>query len=138
MNQSTPFKLSMEVLDERLDSVTKFLRWLDSRIQIFCEWYHHCGDNDNDEYVEYKEDCDGEDRRELEASHQEEIDCWRLETKTLFEMSALEEMRSKLLLSLAVEIAHVRSQANMEHLDECKQLRTEMEALSALALEGQA
>ncbi len=48
-----------------------------------------------------------EDRHELEASHQEEIDCRCLETKTLLEMSALEEMRSKLLSSSATEIAHV-------------------------------
>ncbi len=43
-----------------------------------------------------------------------------------------------LLLSWTAEIARVQSQANMEHLNEFKQLRTEMEALSALALEGQA
>jgi hypothetical protein len=126
----------MEVLDEQLDSVTKFLRRLDSRIELFREQYH-CDDND-DEYVDCKEDCHGEDRRELEASHQEEIDRQRLETKTLLEMSALEEMRSELLLSSAAEIAHVQSQANMEHFDEFKQLCTEMEASSALALEGQA
>ena len=72
----------------------------------------------------------------MEASHQEEIDCWHLETKTLLEMSALEEMRSKLLSLSAVEIARVQSQANMEHLNEFKRLRTEMEASSALALEG--
>jgi hypothetical protein len=74
----------------------------------------------------------------LEASHQEDIDRWHLETKTLLEMSGLEEMRSELLLSLAAEIARVQSQANMEHLNEFKQLRMEMEVLSALALEGQA
>jgi hypothetical protein len=84
------------------------------------------------------EDCDGEDRRELEASHQEEIDRRRLEMKTLLEMSALEEMRYKLLSSLTAGIARVRSQANMEHFKEFKRLRTEMEVLSALALEGQA
>ena len=58
--------------------------------------------------------------------------------KTLLEMSALEEMRSKLLSLLAAEIARVQSQTNMEHLDEFKQLHSEREALSALALEGQA
>jgi hypothetical protein len=58
----------MEVLGEQLDSVTKFLRWLDSRIKLFRERYHHCHD-DNNKYVDCKEDCDGEDRRELEASH---------------------------------------------------------------------
>jgi hypothetical protein len=68
MNQSTPFKLSMEVLDEQLDSITKFMRQLDSRIEIFREQYHLCCNN-NDVYVECKEDCDGEDRHELEASH---------------------------------------------------------------------
>ena len=97
---------------------------------------YHC--NDDDEYVDCKEDCHGEDRHELEASHREEIDRRRLETKTLLEMSALEEMRSELLSSSAAEIAHVQSQANMEHFDEFKQLCTEMEASSALALEGQA
>ncbi len=68
MNQSTPFKLSMEVLDQQLDSITKFLRRLDSRIEIFQERYHLCH-NDDDVYVECKEDCDGEDMHELEASH---------------------------------------------------------------------
>ena len=63
----------MEVLNVQLDSVIKFLRWLDFRIELFREGYHHCRNND-DEYVECEEDCDGEDRRELEASHQEEID----------------------------------------------------------------
>jgi hypothetical protein len=53
-------------------------------------------------------------------------------------MSALEEMRSELLLSSAAEIARVQSQAIMEHLDKFKQLCTEMDVLSALALEGQA
>jgi hypothetical protein len=53
-------------------------------------------------------------------------------------MSALEEMRSELLSSSAAEIAHVQSQANMEHFDEFKQLCMEMEASSALTLEGQA
>jgi hypothetical protein len=80
----------------------------------------------------------GEDRRELEASHREEIDCRRLETKTSLEMSALEEMSSEPLLLAAAEIARVQSQANMEHFDEFKRLCTEMEASSALALEGQA
>ncbi len=74
----------------------------------------------------------------MEASHREEIDCRRLETKTSLEMSALEEMRSELLSSSAAETAHVQSQANMEHFNEFKQLCTEMEASSALALEGQA
>ena len=100
-----------------MDSVTKFLRRLESRIEIFREQYHHCC-NDNDKYIECKEDCDGEDMRELETSHQEEIDCWRLETNTLLEMSALEEMRSVLLSLLVAEITRVPSQANMEHLDE--------------------
>ncbi len=90
----------------QLDSVTKFLRWLDSRIELFREGYHHCRNNE-DEYVECEEDCDGEDRSELEASHQEEIDRWHLETKTLLETTALEEKRSKLLSSLAAEIARV-------------------------------
>ena len=53
-------------------------------------------------------------------------------------MSALEEMRSELVLLAAAEIARVQSQANMEHFDEFKRLCTEMEASSALALEGQA
>ena len=55
MNQSTPFKMSMEVLDERLDSVTKFLRRLDSRIERFRERYHHSRDDDDDD------DDDGDD-----------------------------------------------------------------------------
>ncbi len=36
----------MEVLDEQLDSVTKFLRWLDSRIELFRERYN-CDNDDN-------------------------------------------------------------------------------------------
>ena len=63
MNQSTPFKLSMDVLDERLDSVTKFLRRLDSRIERFRERYHHSRDDDDDEYIECEDDYDGEDIR---------------------------------------------------------------------------
>ena len=58
----------MEVIDKQLDSVTMFLHWLDSRIEIFREWYHNCH-NDDSKYIECKEDCDGEDRPELEASH---------------------------------------------------------------------
>ena len=58
----------MEVLDKQLDSVTKFPCQLDSRIELelFRDRYH-C--DDDDEYVDCKEDCHGEDRRELEASH---------------------------------------------------------------------
>ncbi|KAL3781677.1 hypothetical protein ACHAW5_010958 [Stephanodiscus triporus] len=75
MQQTSPFRSSMKILDERLDSMAKFLRRLDGRIEFFRERYH-CHDH-NDEEDEREEafgdermanDTDDEYREEMAVS----------------------------------------------------------------------
>jgi hypothetical protein len=63
--------------------------------------------------------------------HQEEIDCLHLEKAALhaLQMSAQEEMRSLLLLSLTAEIVCVQSNADKERLDEIARVKCELEVL---------
>jgi hypothetical protein len=64
------------------------------------------------------------------VSHQEEIDCLHLEKAALhaLQMSAQEEMRSLLLLSLAAEKVRARSNPDKECLYEITRVKSELEA----------